>query len=118
MVAESRRAWHAGRSSWGGETDLNSASLGIEIVNGGHDAGLPPFAEAQIEAVIALCRDLAARHAIRPERILAHSDIAPQRKRDPGERFPWASPPCRRHRALGRGAAGRGLIPAIRRYGG
>lgn len=90
LVAESRRAWHAGRASWFGEADINSASLGIEIVNGGHDAGLPPFPAPQIDAVIALCRDLVTRHAIRPERVLAHSDVAPGRKRDPGERFPWA----------------------------
>ena len=89
LVAEDRRAWHAGRSFWQGDTDLNSASIGIEIVNGGHEFGLPPFPDIQIDAVIALCRDLIARYAIRPERILAHSDIAPPRKRDPGERFPW-----------------------------
>lgn len=90
LVPEERRAWHAGRSSWFAETDLNSASIGIEIVNPGHDGGLPPFPEAQIDAVIALCRDIIARRAIAPERILAHSDIAPGRKVDPGERFPWA----------------------------
>jgi N-acetylmuramoyl-L-alanine amidase len=89
LVPETRRAWHAGASVWKGERDLNSASIGIEIVNSGHDGGLPPFPVAQIEAAIALCRDIAARHAIRPERFLAHSDIAPARKRDPGERFPW-----------------------------
>ena len=89
LVAEARRAQHAGRSGWAGETDLNSASIGIEIVNGGHPAGLPPFPEAQIDAVIRLCRDVARRSAIRPERILGHSDIAPGRKIDPGERFPW-----------------------------
>ncbi len=90
LVAERRRAWHAGRSCWHGETDMNSASIGIEIVNGGHDYGLPAFRDAQIGAVIALCRDIGARRAIAPERVLAHSDIAPARKRDPGERFPWA----------------------------
>jgi N-acetylmuramoyl-L-alanine amidase len=89
LVPESRRAWHAGVGVWKGERDLNSASIGIEIVNPGHDGGLPPFGEAGIAATIALCRDIAARHPIRPERILAHSDIAPARKRDPGERFPW-----------------------------
>lgn len=89
LVPEERRAWHAGRSSWFEETDLNSASIGIEIVNPGHDGGLPPFPEAQIAAVIALCRDIVARRAIAPDRILAHSDIAPGRKVDPGERFPW-----------------------------
>jgi N-acetylmuramoyl-L-alanine amidase len=89
LVPEARRAWHAGRSSWCGETDLNSRSLGIEIVNAGHPGGLPPFPAAQIEAVIALCRDLCARHAIRADRVLAHSDVAPGRKIDPGEVFPW-----------------------------
>ena len=90
LVPEDRRAWHAGRSSWFDDTDLNSASIGVEIVNPGHDGGLPPFPDAQIDAVIALCRDVIARHAIAPERILAHSDIAPGRKVDPGEKFPWA----------------------------
>ena len=91
LVAEDRRAWHAGVSRWKGETDLNSASIGIEIVNPGHlgDAPPPPFPARQIEAAIALLRDLGARHRLRPERILAHSDIAPARKRDPGETFPW-----------------------------
>ncbi|OCW58599.1 N-acetylmuramoyl-L-alanine amidase [Hoeflea olei] len=95
MVPESRRAWHAGQSEWKGETDLNSASIGIEIANPGHAAGSPPFHEAQIEAVIGLCRDIVARHALLPERVLAHSDIAPMRKQDPGEAFPWE----RLHRA-------------------
>lgn len=89
LVAESRRAWHAGRSSWAGETDVNSASIGIEIVNAGHPGGLPPFPAAQIEGVVRLCRDIVGRHAIVPERVLAHSDVAPGRKQDPGERFPW-----------------------------
>ena len=89
LVPEARRAHHAGRSFWAGETDLNSASIGIEIINGGHDFGLPPFPQAQIAAVVALCRDVAGRYAIRPQRILAHSDIAPSRKQDPGEHFPW-----------------------------
>lgn len=89
MVPESERAWHAGRSFWKGETDINSVSIGIEVVNPGPLAGFPPFAEAGIEAVISLCRDIAARHDIAPQAILAHSDIAPDRKVDPGERFPW-----------------------------
>lgn len=94
LVAEQRRAWHAGRGVWKGERDLNSASIGIEIVNPGHDGlpghdGPPPFPEAQIDGLIALLRDIGARHRIAPERILAHSDIAPGRKRDPGEKFPW-----------------------------
>ncbi len=89
LVPEERRAWHAGRSSWNGVKDLNSASIGIEIVNGGHDFGLPVYPDCQIGAVIDLCRDIIGRLGLRPERILAHSDIAPGRKRDPGERFPW-----------------------------
>jgi N-acetylmuramoyl-L-alanine amidase len=88
-VAEARRAWHAGVSAWAGETDLNSRSIGIEVANPGHDLGYPDFAAAQIEAVIALCRDLIARHHIPPDRVLAHSDVAPSRKQDPGEKFPW-----------------------------
>ncbi|MFN7166814.1 MAG: N-acetylmuramoyl-L-alanine amidase [Pannonibacter sp.] len=88
-VPESRRAWHAGKSFWKGETDLNSRSIGIEIVNPGHIWGYRPFPEAQIAAVIALCADICARHRIAPWRVLAHSDIAPERKEDPGELFPW-----------------------------
>src|SRR5271165_4540831 len=83
LVAESERAWHAGRSFWKGERDLNSASIGVEIVNPGHDGGLPPFPDRQIAATIALARDLGSRWKIRPERVLAHSDVAPMRKCDP-----------------------------------
>ncbi len=90
LVPEARRAWHAGVSSWKGETDINSRAIGIEIVNPGHEFGYRDFPEAQIEAVIALCRDILARHTIPPDRVLGHSDIAPGRKQDPGERFPWA----------------------------
>lgn len=90
MVRESMRAWHAGLSCWAGETDINSASIGIEIHNPGHDGGYPDFPEAQMQAVEALCRDIVARHGIRPERVLAHSDVAPVRKKDPGEKFDWA----------------------------
>jgi len=89
MVDEDRRAWHAGAASWAGETDINSRSIGIEIANIGHDGALPPFPEAQIDAVIGLCRDIITRHAIPAHRLLAHSDVAPARKRDPGEAFPW-----------------------------
>jgi N-acetylmuramoyl-L-alanine amidase len=89
LVAESARAWHAGRSFWKGESDLNSASIGVEIVNPGHDGGSPPFPDRQIAATIALARDLCSRWPIAPERVLAHSDVAPARKRDPGEAFPW-----------------------------
>ncbi len=90
IVAESERAWHAGQSLWAGETDLNSCSIGIEIHNPGHDFDYPDFPDAQMQAVEALCLDILARHAIPPDRILAHSDIAPGRKRDPGEKFDWA----------------------------
>jgi N-acetylmuramoyl-L-alanine amidase len=89
LVPEARRAWHAGVSCWRSERDMNSASIGIEICNAGHDGGLPPFPEPQIAATIALCKDIMTRHAIPAERVLAHSDVAPGRKRDPGERFPW-----------------------------
>lgn len=89
MVPEMRRAWHAGLSSWEDETDVNSRSIGIEIANPGHEFGYRDFPEEQVAAVIALCRDICARRGILPERVLAHSDVAPQRKEDPGERFPW-----------------------------
>jgi N-acetylmuramoyl-L-alanine amidase len=91
MVRETDRAWHAGRGSWRGRTDINSCSIGIEVANPGHAYGYPDFVERQIDAVIALCRDIAGRHSIRPERVLAHSDTAPGRKVDPGEKFPWAA---------------------------
>ena len=90
MVPEALRAWHAGEAIWAGESDINSASIGIEIHNPGHELGYPDFPEAQLAAVEALCRDIIARHGIRPERVLAHSDVAPTRKKDPGEKFPWA----------------------------
>ncbi|MEM7397920.1 MAG: N-acetylmuramoyl-L-alanine amidase [Pseudomonadota bacterium] len=90
MVAEAERAWHAGQSFWAGEKDLNSASIGIEIHNPGHDFDYPPFPDAQMQAVEALCRDILSRHEIPKDRVLAHSDIAPGRKRDPGEQFDWA----------------------------
>lgn len=94
LVQEARRAWHAGLSSWEGVTDINSRSIGIEIANPGHSFGYPDFPEAQIAAVIALCSDIVGRHAIRAERVLAHSDVAPRRKLDPGEKFPWARLHC------------------------
>lgn len=88
-VAEDRRAWHAGVSSWRGLGDINSRSIGIEIANPGHEFGLTPFPEAQIAAVTALSRDIVARHGIAARDVVAHSDIAPSRKQDPGELFPW-----------------------------
>lgn len=90
MVAEDKRAWHAGAGSWQGICDVNSASIGIEIHNPGHDGGYPEFPDAQMRAVEALSRDIIERLGIRPERVLAHSDTAPGRKIDPGEKFDWA----------------------------
>ncbi|WP_298917268.1 N-acetylmuramoyl-L-alanine amidase [uncultured Algimonas sp.] len=101
LVGESDRAWHAGRSDWNGVTDVNSASIGIEIVNGGHDFGLPDFPNAQINALIPLCKRILSDHDIPARNVVGHSDIAPERKNDPGEKFPWA----------GLGAAGIGLWP-------
>jgi len=103
LVDEERRAWHAGRSFWQGDTNLNSRSIGIEIVNLGDDTqpgvSYAEYPQAQVDAVVALVRDIAQRHEIAPHRILGHSDIAPQRKSDPGPRFPWSR------------LAGEGLIP-------
>lgn len=90
MVDETARAWHAGRSWWRGLTDVNSASIGIEIVNPGHDFGYRPFPEPQMEAVVALVGAVARRHGVRPEMVVGHSDVAPARKEDPGELFDWA----------------------------
>jgi N-acetylmuramoyl-L-alanine amidase len=90
LVPEERRAWHAGAARWGDATDINSRAIGIEIANPGHPGGLPPYPDAQIEALIALCREIVGRNPIPPHRVLAHSDVAPGRKLDPGERFPWA----------------------------
>lgn len=94
LVDENRRAYHAGLSSWKGQTQLNAASIGIEIVNLGYQTTSQgrvyfDFPEAQIDAVIALVKKIVTEHKIPPERVLAHSDIAPQRKPDPGPRFPW-----------------------------
>lgn len=90
MVAESMRAWHAGLAVWKGETDINSASIGIEVHNLGHAGGYPDFQSRQMQAVRDLSRDICARHAIAPQAVLAHSDVAPSRKCDPGEKFDWA----------------------------
>jgi N-acetylmuramoyl-L-alanine amidase len=89
-VPEERRAWHAGVSSWAGETDINSCSIGIEIVNPGHEFGYRDFPLRQIAAVISLCKSIMTRRGpIAPDRVLGHSDVAPARKQDPGEKFPW-----------------------------
>lgn len=89
LVHEARRAWHAGLACWRGLTDINSRSIGIELVNPGHEFGYRPFPEAQIDALIGLCLPILARHSIPARNVVGHSDIAPTRKSDPGELFPW-----------------------------
>lgn len=89
MVSEAHRAWHAGAGSWHGRDDINSRSIGIEICNPGHEHGYCDFPSEQMAAVTALCSDIVSRHPIMPRNVLAHSDIAPGRKQDPGEKFPW-----------------------------
>jgi N-acetylmuramoyl-L-alanine amidase len=90
LVDEDKRAWHAGSSRWAGEEGLNGCSLGIEIVNPGHEFGYRGFPEPQIAAVIALSQEIVGRWSIQPSRVLGHSDVAPLRKQDPGELFPWS----------------------------
>jgi N-acetylmuramoyl-L-alanine amidase len=89
IVAEENRAWHAGVANWEGEGDVNARAIGIEIVNGGHDFDLPDFPDAQIDALILLLRDILGRWSLAPARVVGHSDVAPERKTDPGEKFPW-----------------------------
>ncbi|MBL1148162.1 MAG: N-acetylmuramoyl-L-alanine amidase [Pseudomonadota bacterium] len=89
LVEEEKRAWHAGKSYWDGKTDINSHSIGIEIQNPGHSNGYREFPAEQMEAVTALCQEIMVRHDIPAANVLAHSDIAPGRKRDPGELFDW-----------------------------
>ncbi len=91
LVEEVNRAWHAGVSFWRGVRALNDRSIGIEIVNPGHEWGYRAFPGVQIEAVLALCQGILSRHPISPRNVVGHSDIAPDRKQDPGEKFPWAS---------------------------
>src|SRR3569832_1527011 len=131
-VPETRRAWHAGVASWAGEDDINSCSIGIEIVNPGHDWGYPDFPLRQIAAVITLCRGIMLRREVQSHRVVAHSDVAPTRKRDPGIKFPWHSlansgvghwvqpAPIVRGEPLKLGAASddvRNLQQALARYG-
>ena len=89
LVPEARRAWHAGRSYWAGARDINARSIGIELVNPGHEFGYRPFPEAQMQKLIALCCSILARHDIPAARVIGHSDVAPDRKQDPGELFDW-----------------------------
>src|SRR3954462_13724179 len=131
-VPEAKRAWHAGLGSWAGEEDINSCSIGIEIINRGHDWGYPDYPLRQIAAVIALCRGIMLRHELAAHRVLGHSDVAPSRKKDPGEKFPWHSlansgvghwvqaAPIVRGESMKLGAEGdavRGLQEALARYG-
>jgi N-acetylmuramoyl-L-alanine amidase len=89
LVPEERRAWHAGVSSWAGRRDINDRSIGIELVNPGHEFGYRDFPDAQMAALEALIRDILRRRPIPPRHVLGHADVAPQRKCDPGERFDW-----------------------------
>lgn len=89
MVDEANRAWHAGKSWWRGISDVNSASVGIEIVNPGHEFGYRPFPHVQVESVIRLVAGIVARYGITRGNVVGHSDVAPARKEDPGELFPW-----------------------------
>jgi N-acetylmuramoyl-L-alanine amidase len=121
MVAEERRAWHAGASFWKGERDINGISIGIEIVNPGHEFGYRPFPAAQVEAVIELLTDIRGRWDIEDGMIVGHSDVAPSRKEDPGELFPWkqlaeaghglwVEPPAAPGAPLGLGDEGTGVF--------
>jgi N-acetylmuramoyl-L-alanine amidase len=89
LVDEAKRAWHAGKGSWDGETEMNSCTIGIEIANGGYDFGLPEFPEAQIQSVMTLVRSIMTRHGLDRHHVIGHSDLAPSRKPDPGPKFPW-----------------------------
>ena len=121
LVDEARRAWHAGLSAWRGEPGVNGRSIGVEIVNPGHEFGYRPFPAAQIDAVIDLIGDIRGRWTIEDSLILGHSDVAPRRKEDPGELFPWqtlaaaghglwAQPPPAPGEPLSLGAAGLGVM--------
>ncbi|MBB4286232.1 N-acetylmuramoyl-L-alanine amidase [Roseospira goensis] len=90
LVPEQRRAWHAGVACWRGRGDVNGRSIGVEIVNPGHEFGYRAFPDQQMAAVVALCRDIVTRHGIAPGGVAGHSDVAPTRKEDPGELFDWA----------------------------
>lgn len=89
LVPEARRAWHAGISAWRGATDINSRSIGIELSNPGHEFGYRDFPPAQIDSLVELATGILGRHPIPPRNVVGHADIAPMRKLDPGERFPW-----------------------------
>ncbi|MEM8799877.1 MAG: N-acetylmuramoyl-L-alanine amidase [Pseudomonadota bacterium] len=111
LVGEQDRAWHAGVASWFGDTAINARSIGIEIVNGGHDFGLPHYPDDQIDGVIQLIHDIRSRHEIPLDLVIGHSDVAPGRKNDPGEHFPWG-------RLEAAGALARPPLPQILLHGG
>ena len=124
MVPEEKRAWHAGQSYWRGLQGLNAASIGIEIVNPGHEFGYRPFTPQQMDSLVPLLADIVERHQVPPANIVGHSDIAPARKQDPGELFDWAL--LARHRlAVARPTRGLvdplwtdgGFLLALERYG-
>ena len=124
MVPEEKRAWHAGQSYWRGLQGLNASSIGIEIVNPGHEFGYRPFTSQQMDALVPLLADIVERHQVPPANIVGHSDIAPARKQDPGELFDWAL--LARHRlAVARPTRGLvdplwtdgGFLLALERYG-
>ena len=124
MVAEDKRAWHAGRSWWRGIQDVNGASIGIEIVNPGHEFGYRPFPREQMDALVPLLAGIVARHQVPPANVVGHSDVAPARKQDPGELFDWAQ--LAKHRlAVARPTRGLvdpnwsdgGFLLALERYG-
>lgn len=124
LVDEDKRAWHAGRSFWRGITDVNSASIGIELVNPGHEWGYRPFPEPQMNMLIPLIAEIVERHGIEPANVVGHSDIAPRRKTDPGELFDWerlarlrlAVPRPRRNLADPQWTPG-GFLLALERFG-
>lgn len=89
LVEDAKRAWHAGVSYWHGQTDINDISIGIELDNGGHLGNLEPYTEAQLSALLNLLAHLCQTHKINPKNVIGHSDVAPSRKKDPGEHFPW-----------------------------
>ena len=124
LVPEDKRAWHAGKSHWREWDNVNNRSIGIEIVNPGHDWGYRPFPEAQVDAVVRLVHEIKDRYEITRGNVVGHSDIAPARKRDPGELFPWAEL-ARRRLALPRptrnlvdpGWGESGFLMALERFG-
>lgn len=124
LVPEEKRAWHAGRSYWRGLHNVNAASIGIEIVNPGHEFGYRPFAQQQMDALLPLLSDIVTRHRIVPANVVGHSDVAPTRKQDPGELFDW-SQLARHNLAVARPTRGlvdpnwtdAGFLLALERYG-